>query len=121
MNYKDTSATSYLWQRCRSITISNPHPAERNLRDPRPNPPPAAPTATFNEERVVELPNSEFLFTPAGECAKVFDAATTFPLLDPITGAPTGQTFSHGELYVILYSLYLQTATERDAALAANA
>lgn len=38
-------------------------------------------------------------------------------MLNPETGEPTGATVTHGELYAILYSLYMQTALERDVAI----
>ena len=40
-----------------------------------------------------------------------------FPLLDPATGNPVGATLSHGEVYAVLWSLYMALAAERDAAM----
>jgi len=38
-------------------------------------------------------------------------------LLDPTTGNPVGATISHGEVYAVLWSLYMALAAERDAAI----
>ena len=43
-----------------------------------------------------------------------FDLEADFPLLDPVTGMPTGQTMTNAGLYQALFSLYMQTATRRD-------
>jgi hypothetical protein len=37
-------------------------------------------------------------------------------MLNPETGEATGATVTHAELYAILFSLYMQTAVERDGA-----
>jgi hypothetical protein len=57
------------------------------------------------------------LGAPAGAIHKDFtDPAVEFPLLDPTTGNPVGVTLSHGEVYAMLWSLYMALAAERDAA-----
>lgn len=117
MDYKQNDFSSTAWQRCRSVTISNPHPASGHPMNPQP----PHPIATFEEEQVFALPDGKFVFTSVGSCSKAFDPAAAFPILDPSTGLPTGQTFTQGVLYVILYSLYMQTAIERDAQIVADA
>jgi hypothetical protein len=42
--------------------------------------------------------------------------AGLFPLVNPETGEPLGQTMTHAQLYVALHSLYMHLAQERDAA-----
>lgn len=114
MNYRESNITGSTWVRCRAVTITNPH--ESQLVAPGPLSTGVQPTAYFQEEQVVTLPNNQVILRDLGSCQKAFSPSAVIPLLDPTTGLPTGTTVTHGELYAILYSLYIQTATERDAA-----
>lgn len=100
-DYKQTTLTGTEWQRCHTVTIDNPLDG--------------APAIFFGEESVASV-GSRIIKQNVPGCRKPFSAAESFPLLDPSTNEPTGQTMTHGELYVALYSLYMQTAIERDAA-----
>jgi len=111
MNYKETTATGTMYQRCRAVTIQNPHTNATFGGQS------ATPAAYFQEETVMIFPGDKYVFSDAGSCMKAFDPATEFPLLDPESGEPTGTMISHGYLYAILYSLYLNTAQERDVAI----
>lgn len=101
-NYKETNISGTSWIRCKQIEISNPLPST------------AQKVVFFYEEKVVNIDGVSTTL-PQGSCRKVFDpVAGSITMLDPVTGNPTGSTVSHLELYNILYSLYIQTATERD-------
>jgi len=116
-NYKETNLSGVSWLRCRAVTINNPlpgmgefdHLTQQHL----------GPVSYFQEEKVISIDGVQSVMD-VGACRKVFNPTDTIPLLDPETGLPTGTTVTQGELYVILYSLYMQTATERDAAIATN-
>jgi hypothetical protein len=112
MNYKETIATGTSWVRCRAITITNAF--QENI----PGHIPEIPTAYFTEEKVVNLEGVKMLI-PVGSCSKVFNPFDEITLINSATGEITGETVTHAKLYEILYSLYLQTAQERDAAVAA--
>lgn len=99
MNYRET-ANNTSWQRCGTVHIYNPLEGTKTCR--------------FDEETVVQV-GSRVVCAPESYITKDFDPEAVIPLLDPATGAPTGQTTTHGQLYLILYSLYIQTALERDA------
>ena len=114
MNYQQTTVSGTSWVRCKSITISNPLAGHEEVRPITGET--IGPAAVFTEEKVITLDGAD-IRTDFGSCAKAFDPATLITLLNPDTGLPTGATVSHGELYVILYSLYIQTAAERDAAI----
>jgi hypothetical protein len=101
-DYKQSALTGTAWQRCKTVVINNPLVGPKGVY--------------FEEERVISLDGQD-LRQPVGGCSKTFDAGGSFPLLDPGTNLPVGVSMSHAELYVALYSLYMQTATERDAAL----
>ena len=114
MNYKETTVNGSSWVRCRAVTINNPLPGNTLSDMPQPDGA-TGPVVYFQEEKVVSLDGSN-IHMDAGSCHKPFDPAATIPLLDPTTGEPTGTTVTHAELYAILFSLYMQTALERDAA-----
>ena len=104
MDYKQATITGDSWQRCLHIEINNPSGATPSIR--------------FDEERRIALADGTSIGTPAGSIHKDFtDPAVEFPLLDPSTGNPVGATISHGEVYAILWSLYMALAAERDAAM----
>lgn len=113
MNYKESSLTGTSWVRCRTVTITNPLPAPEGagLIEAAA----AVPRAFFQEEKVIAIDGVNSV-VDAGACSQAFAPAELIPLRDPDTGALTGASVSQGELYVILYSLYMQTAIDRDAA-----
>ena len=102
MNYREQQATGMEWRRCSTLHIYNP------LSGPK--------TCRFDEENAVQVGAKE-ITVPDGYLEKTFDPVATFPLLDPATGQPTEVTMTHGQLYQALFSLYMQTAIERDVAL----
>lgn len=99
-NYQQTTVAGESWTRCHTVTIHNPLAG--------------VPAIAFSEERVTLL-DGETLHRWTDTLRKDFDMAGSFPLLDPATNATTGATMTHAQLYVALYSLYMQTAAERDA------
>ena len=100
-DYKESTVSGTSWQRCHTVTVHN-----QLSQTPR---------IEFQEEKVINIDGTS-IPQWVGGCTKDFSAAESFPILDPATNVPTGQTLTHGELYVALYSLYMQTAAERDAA-----
>ena len=104
MDYKQSTVTGDSWQRCLHIEINNPSSG--------------TPVIRFDEERRVLLSDGTSMGFPEGAIQKEFtDPAVAFPLLDPTTGNPVGATISHGEVYAVLWSLYMALAAERDAAI----
>lgn len=98
-NYQQTTVTGESWTRCHTVTIHNALAG--------------VPAIAFSEERVTVLAG-ETLHRWTDTLRKDFDMAGSFPLLDPVTNAATGQSMTHAALYIALYSLYMQTAAERD-------
>lgn len=102
MDYKQSAVTGESWQRCLRIEIINPSGATPSIR--------------FDEERRIALADGTSIGIPAGSIHKDFtDPSATIPLLDPSTDNPVGATISHGEVFSILWSLYMALAAERDA------
>lgn len=100
-DYKESVLNGTEWQRCNVVVVTNPLGGN--------------PKISFDEERVVSV-GGRIIKEGVGGCQKAFNPNGSFPLLDTATNLPTGATMSHTDLYVALYSLYMQTAAERDAA-----
>lgn len=77
------------------------------------------PWIRYDWEDRVQLADGTTIGTPAGSTQREFsDPRATLALRDPETGALTGQTITHGELYAILWSLAMESAARADAAAA---
>ena len=113
-NYKQTNLAGVSWVRCRNITITNPISGTVDTTKIGPNNF-LVPTAYFQEEKVISIDGVQNTID-MGSCQKQFNPTEVINLRNPETGELTGGTVIHAELYVILYSLYLQTAEARDLA-----
>ncbi len=111
-DYRESTAPATTWRRAHRVEIYNPMPGQ------------GVPFVEFREEDAIKV-GERIITTPAPNASsllKRFDpVAGAFPLRDPKTGALTGATMTHGELYAILHSLYIHEALERDARDAAAA
>lgn len=101
-NYKESDVTGVVWQRCHTVQISNQLGQDK--------------TIFFQEEKVYNLDGDDMKKYVDG-CGKIFVKGESFPILDPDSGSETGKSMTHDELYQALYSLYVQTAKERDNAI----
>ena len=101
-NYKESSVAGITWQRCHRIDIRNPY------EEPK--------FAVFVEEEVTELENGKVVKSPVGQILADFtDPSTIVNLINPETGDSLNSSVTYQDIYVILYSLYIKLATERDA------
>ena len=100
-NYNETTTTGTMWTRCNQIIIDNPYAALQK-------------SCRFLEENVVHI-GDNIVNSQRGFMRKVFNPNEVITIRDPVTGEPTGQTATHQELYNLLYSLYMQSALERDS------
>ena len=98
-DYKETSVTGTSWQRCNCVHIDNPHGT--------------MPQVTFAEEVVATLGIDTFT-KPTTQIVFPFDPAVVIELRNPVTNELTGATVTGLDVYVALYSFYLQKAAERD-------
>lgn len=99
-DYKETAVSGTQWQRCTAVVVMNPLNA--------------TPTIRMDEEIVANFGGETFSKSVPGIQID-FDPAMVIPLLDPQTGEPVGTTMTGLEVYVVLYSLYIKQATERDS------
>ena len=103
-NYKETTVSGTSWIGCKEIFITNSYGR--------------TPGIIFGEEKVVMIDGSASII-PLNQDVKVtFEADKAFPLLNSSTGEATGTTYTHKQLYEILYSLYIASAEARDAEVA---
>lgn len=102
--YQLTEGAGRAFTRCHTVILRNPSLG--------------AGEAVFQEERIIEvageivqtsLPLS--LTAPLNTLA---DLSKTFPVLDPQTWEPTGETRSFLDIYQLLGSAYFALAAERD-------
>ena len=100
-DYKESAVSGKQWQRCRAIEIDNPYGA--------------MPVVRFFEEMRTQV-GGQSVSVPVGGITQNFDdPGKIFQLCNPMTGEQTGQTMTHGEVYAVLWSLYMALAEERDA------
>lgn len=103
-NYKETASEGSSYVRCKEIKIQNPLDQQ--------------PIVSFFEDVIVSISGNMFV-QDAGGCRLPVVFTEEITVLDPETNLPTGEVVTHGRLYQLLYSAYIQTALERDAELAA--
>lgn len=105
-DYKETAVTGKQWNRCCEVHITNIIGQD--------------PMITMVEEVVVSVGDSVSRMA-AGAFAFPFNPAEDIQLRDPNTGDLLGATMSQAQMYIALYSLYMQRGLARDAEIAANA
>lgn len=105
MNYKESTITGELttWRRSRAVGINNPYNQ--------------VPTINFYEEDVTSLPNGKLIYDQINNTLKtdLADPEAEFELVNPLDNTVIG-TAKYKEVYILLYSLYMKLAQERDLA-----
>jgi len=104
INYQQTTVAGESWIRAKQIVIHNPYAETQS--------------ATFLEEKVVNLSDGTVLKNDYSGLSEIFDAnnaTETFDLLNPETGTVIGSA-TYQDVYVMLHSLYYHAAIKRDAA-----
>lgn len=101
-NYQETNITGTKYRRAYQVHVANGMTNK---------------AITFQEEDVINLEDT-VIQKKAGSVSKSLtsdNANTSFSIVDPVTGADSGQTMTYQEVYAALYGLYIHLATERDA------
>lgn len=105
--YNEQIINGSKWTRCHKIEITNRLEGIKK--------------ATFYEQEAIVVSNTEIVYknintdiNSQSPIDVVFNANTTIDVVDPASLVPTGQTFTHGELYVMLLSAYMDAARKRD-------
>jgi hypothetical protein len=101
-NYAEQDIAGKRWQRSHRVTITNPYGGGAAV--------------AFDEEQVTEF-DGVVSTKPGGVLTCYFDPAAEIPLINPVTLEPTGETMPQSVAYVLLFSLYVQLAQARDAAI----
>lgn len=93
----------------------------RSYRVTAHNPANGARAIEFAEEWLTELDDGRYINEPAGSIRRDFtDPTAQFALLNPETGEPVGLSATYLQVYVMLHSLYMHLAAQRDAEQAAE-
>lgn len=103
-NYKESLIPCTSFVRSYSVSCLNPRRGSKLIQ--------------FQEETVICLPDGTESFSRVGECSEILtseNAATSFLLRDPQTGAETGDIMTYQDVYCALMSLYYHVAAKRDA------
>ncbi len=102
-DYKESLISGKKWQRCNRIQIENPYNGSKYIN--------------MVEEEIADIGDGIMVNTPKGNIIEPFaDPAAVVNLINPETGESLGSTVTYQDIYVILHSLYIQLATQRDAA-----
>lgn len=100
--YKETPVSGRKRMRSYRVVASNPASGDRSIQ--------------FDEEWITELNDGRFINEPAGSLRRPFDNPQgKFNLIHPETGVKIGDA-TYLDVYVILHSLYMHLAIERDNA-----
>lgn len=100
-DYNESTIAGTKWQRCWNVQIFNRLDT--------------TPIIVFMEEVVASLGNGEFMSKEVNDrLATLFDPNAVVPVYDPTTLQPTGATFTHAQLYGMLFSAYIDAAKKRD-------
>lgn len=100
--YKESSITGRKRMRSYRVIASNPASGARSIQ--------------FDEEWLTELDDGRYINEPSGSIRRDFSApGTEFDLVHPETGAVIGSA-TYLNVYMLLHSLYMHLATERDNA-----
>lgn len=98
--YKETPITGRRRMRSYRVVANNPANGARSIQ--------------FDEEYLTELNDGRFINEPAGSLRRPFDNPTgKFNLVHPETGVTLGEA-TYLDVYVLLHSLYMHLAVERD-------
>lgn len=103
-NYNESTVNGVKWTRSNSVRIFNDYAQPGKV--------------CFDEEEIVSLGGADFMRKQLGSIEQTLtpeNILTEFNLLNPETGDTIG-TATYQQVYVLLHSLYLHLAAERDAA-----
>ena len=99
-NYKEASVSGAVFQHAYQIIIDNPYQGNPHI--------------TFLEEEVITLSDGKIVKVSVPGCSGDFKVDATFPLLHPETGQYLGEA-THGQLQLMMYSLYMSLRAQVDA------
>ena len=106
-NYRESSASGTSHVRAHTVVFNNNEQYK---------------SAEFHEEKVIVMEDGDVIRKRTGAINEAFtveNSVNEFPVIDPISGQDTGTTASYGQVYALLYSLYLELAVNRDEEVAA--
>jgi hypothetical protein len=104
MDYRQGEVAGTKWHRFSQVSIRNPYQG--------------FPEVTCQEQEVMVF-GAQTVVREVGGLDFKFDPAAEFPLLDPVTNEPTGETVTGAQVHALVYSYVLAEAKKRDERFAA--
>lgn len=104
-DYQESQVNGTKWRRCFQLAVRN------TLSTDPENP--SIPSIQFYEEDVM-LADGKATRLLEASCSVSYDPSAVVNVYDQSTLQPTGETFTHADLYKMLFSAYLETALARD-------
>lgn len=98
-NYKETNISGTKWTRAKRIIIENPKDQIASI--------------LINEEDVIEFDTKETIIPSTSLYETFSDPSKSFNLLNPTDDSIIGSA-TYQEVYIMLYSLYIYLANQRD-------
>ncbi len=98
-NYNESNVSGQSWNRCFKIEVDNPYDKP--------------PTCKMFEEEIIVV-GDKSVSTISRIFSPEINMSDTIALINPITGEPIGASITHQDLYVALFSLYINTAVAQD-------
>ncbi len=99
-NYKESTIQGTQYTRCRAVEVLNNYGK--------------VPQVNFQEEQI-SLFGDEVIRKGLGSINIPYNGSKTITLVNPVDNTPLGKTVTYEEMYVMLYSAYIQEALARDA------
>lgn len=99
-NYQETSGTATKWKRCYRLNIINPAQGDKYIQ--------------YLEEEAVEIDGTILTNAVGSGILEQFDPNKVITVYNPITGEATQSTTTYMDIYVLLYSAYMNAALARD-------
>ena len=99
-NYNETNVSGQSWKRCFKIEISNPYNGQ--------------PECKLFEEEIFSV-GDKTVSTLTRILEPQINMSSVIELINPMTGEPLGASITHQDFYIVLFSLYINTAKAKDA------
>ena len=99
-NYNETNVSGQSWNRCFKIEITNPYNGQQECK--------------LFEEEIFSVGDKN-VSTLTRILSPQIDMSSVINLINPMTGEPIGASITHQDLYIALFSLYINTAKAKDA------
>lgn len=99
-NYNETNVSGQSWNRCFKIEFTNPYNGQQECK--------------LFEEEIISV-GGKNVSSLTRILAPQIEMSSVINLINPMTCEPIGASITHQDLYIALFSLYINTAKAKDA------